>query len=31
VLIAQAQMEGLTLITVDRRFPEYDVDLLPLD
>jgi PIN domain nuclease of toxin-antitoxin system len=31
MLIAQARTEGLTLITVDRRFPEYDVDLLPLD
>ena len=31
MLIAQAQTEELTLITVDRRFPEYDVDLLPLD
>ena len=30
MLIAQARIEGLTLITVDRRFPEYDVDLLPL-
>jgi PIN domain nuclease of toxin-antitoxin system len=31
MLIAQARTEGLTLITVDGRFPEYDVDLLPLD
>jgi PIN domain nuclease of toxin-antitoxin system len=31
MLIAQAQTEGLTLITVDRRFPDYEVDLLPLD
>jgi PIN domain nuclease of toxin-antitoxin system len=31
VLIAQARTDGLTLITVDDRFPEYDVDLLPLD
>jgi PIN domain nuclease of toxin-antitoxin system len=31
MLIAQARTEGLTLITVDRRFPEYDVEILPLD
>jgi PIN domain nuclease of toxin-antitoxin system len=30
ILIAQAQMEGLTLITVDQRFSEYEVDLLPM-
>lgn len=30
MLIAQARAEGLTLVTVDQRFPEYDVDLLPL-
>jgi PIN domain nuclease of toxin-antitoxin system len=31
MLIAQARTEGLTIITVDRRFPDYDVDLFPLD
>lgn len=31
MLIAQARAEGLTLISVDGRFPDYDVDLLPLD
>jgi PIN domain nuclease of toxin-antitoxin system len=31
MLIAQARSEGLTLITVDRRFPEYDVEILALD
>jgi PIN domain nuclease of toxin-antitoxin system len=30
MLIAQAQTDGLTLVSVDRRFPAYDVDLLPL-
>jgi PIN domain nuclease of toxin-antitoxin system len=30
VLIAQACAESLTLISVDKRFPQYDVDLLPL-
>lgn len=30
MLIAQARAEGLTLVTVDQRFPEYDVTLLPL-
>ncbi|MGH9182563.1 MAG: type II toxin-antitoxin system VapC family toxin [Acidimicrobiales bacterium] len=30
MLIAQAQAGGLTLVTVDRRFSDYDVDLLPL-
>lgn len=30
MLIAQAQMESLTLITVDPRFAEYDVRVLPL-
>ncbi len=29
MLIAQAQAEGLPLVTVDRRFSQYDVDLLP--
>ncbi|MBK5222495.1 MAG: type II toxin-antitoxin system VapC family toxin [Acidimicrobiia bacterium] len=31
MLIAQAQVEGLTVVTVDSRFSDYDVDLLPLD
>lgn len=31
MLIAQARTEALTLITVDHRFPEYDVEILPLD
>ena len=30
MLIAQAQEEGLTLVSADRRFTDYDVDLLPL-
>jgi len=30
MLIAQARAEGLTLVSVDRRFPAYDVELLPL-
>lgn len=30
MLIAQARTDGLTLITVDKRFPQYDVELLPL-
>jgi PIN domain nuclease of toxin-antitoxin system len=30
MLIAQAQLEHLTLVSVDRRFTEYDVELLPL-
>lgn len=30
MLIAQARAETLTLLSVDRRFPEYDVELLPL-
>lgn len=30
VLIAQAAAEDLTLVSVDRRFSDYDVDLLPL-
>lgn len=29
-LIAQARLEGLTIVTVDERFPLYDVELLPL-
>jgi PIN domain nuclease of toxin-antitoxin system len=31
MLIAQAQAEDLALVTVDRRFSDYDVELLPLD
>jgi len=30
MLIAQAQIEGVTLVSVDRRFCDYDVALLPL-
>jgi PIN domain nuclease of toxin-antitoxin system len=30
MLIAQARAENLTLISVDNRFPHYDVELLPL-
>ncbi len=30
MLIAQARTEGLTLVSVDSRFPDYDVQLLPL-
>jgi PIN domain nuclease of toxin-antitoxin system len=30
MLIAQAQTDSLTLVSVDRRFPAYGVDLLPL-
>jgi PIN domain nuclease of toxin-antitoxin system len=30
MLIAQASLEALTLVTVDRRFADYDVDLLQL-
>ena len=30
MLLAQAGAESLTLISVDIRFPQYDVDLLPL-
>jgi PIN domain nuclease of toxin-antitoxin system len=29
MLIAQAMLEGLTLVSVDRRFADYDVVLLP--
>jgi PIN domain nuclease of toxin-antitoxin system len=28
MLVAQAQLEGLTLVTVDARLPSYDVALL---
>ena len=31
LLIAQAQIEGITLLSVDSRFSEYEVELLPLD
>jgi PIN domain nuclease of toxin-antitoxin system len=31
LLIAQAQIEGITLLGVDSRFSEYEVELLPLD
>lgn len=31
MLIAQAQIEGITLLTVDRRFSDYEVELLHLD
>ena len=30
MLIAQARSEGLTLVSVDARFPRYEVELLPL-
>jgi PIN domain nuclease of toxin-antitoxin system len=30
MLIAQARAETLTLVSVDGRFPQYDVELLPL-
>ena len=30
MLIAQAQTEGFTLVSVDKRFSDYDVELLPL-
>lgn len=30
MLIAQAQLDSLTLVTVDRRFARYDVNLLAL-
>ena len=29
MLIAQAMLEGLTLVSVDRRFADYDIALLP--
>lgn len=31
MLIAQAREEGLTVVTIDARFSDYDVELLPLD
>jgi PIN domain nuclease of toxin-antitoxin system len=31
MLIAQAQIEGFTLVSVDRRFSDYEVELLRLD
>lgn len=30
MLIAQAQIEGFTLVSVDRRFSDYDIELVPL-
>jgi PIN domain nuclease of toxin-antitoxin system len=30
MLTAQAQIEGITLASVDTRFPAFDVELLPL-
>ena len=30
LLIAQARVEGLTLLSSDRRFAEYGIDLLPV-
>jgi PIN domain nuclease of toxin-antitoxin system len=30
LLVAQAQIEGFTLVSVDGRFSDYDVELLPL-
>lgn len=30
MLIAQAQTEGLTLVSIDSRFSDYGIDLLPL-
>ncbi|WP_127499554.1 type II toxin-antitoxin system VapC family toxin [Actinoplanes solisilvae] len=30
MLIAQAQLEGLTLVTRDAHIPKYDVDVLPV-
>ncbi|MGH9277964.1 MAG: type II toxin-antitoxin system VapC family toxin [Acidimicrobiales bacterium] len=30
MLVAQAVAEGLTLVSVDRRFGDYNLDLLPL-
>ena len=29
MLIAQARLEGLTIVTIDGRFPNYEVSLLP--
>ena len=29
MLIAQAQIEGFTLVSVDRRFSDYDIELVP--
>jgi len=31
MLIVQSQMEGLTLVSIDKRFPHYQVELLPLN
>ncbi len=30
MMIAQASAENLTLVSIDGRFPQYDVELLPL-
>lgn len=30
VLVAQAQIEGLTLLTRDKRIPQYDVHVMPV-
>ncbi|ONK15210.1 type II toxin-antitoxin system VapC family toxin [Streptomyces sp. MP131-18] len=30
VLVAQAQIEGLTLVTRDKRIPQYDVPIMPV-
>jgi PIN domain nuclease of toxin-antitoxin system len=30
MMIAQARAENLTLVSVDERFPQYDVELLPV-
>ncbi|WP_394813342.1 type II toxin-antitoxin system VapC family toxin [Streptomyces johnsoniae] len=30
VLVAQAQIEGLTLVTRDKRIPQYDVPVMPV-
>ena len=31
MLIAQARIEGFTLVSVDSRFSDYEVDRLPLE
>jgi PIN domain nuclease of toxin-antitoxin system len=31
MLIAQSQIEGLTLVSIDKRFPDYQVEVLPLN
>jgi PIN domain nuclease of toxin-antitoxin system len=30
MMIAQARAENLTLVSVDERFPQFNVELLPL-